>query len=120
MARQGYKRTNGNGQENERARELRVAMGGGSETGQWELDPQLLAVLVAHVTAAGAAVQFGTNRERTALTIKVWSEGFPTSRTCNDVAEANRVIAATAGVFVPKTDAFIQLRAWLEEYWKQG
>lgn len=120
MARQGYKRTGGSDGTDEVSARLREAMGVGSPSGGWEINGELLAVLVATTTAKGAAVQIGTNREGTALTFKVFSQGIPTTGTYSSVGEAEKAIAATACVFLPNDPKNDTLREWLEGFWKRA
>lgn len=98
---------------------LSSVLGGGGHASQWDLDGQLLAATVSVLLSKGAALQLGTSRDGSQLSIKVWHTGIPTQRYCASIEEAHVVLAATGWAFTPKDQAWDGLRTYFEDIWKK-
>jgi len=98
---------------------LSTALGGSVPVHQWDLDGNLLAATVAVLLAKGAALQLGTSRDGSQLSIKVWHQGVPTQRYCASLDEAHVVLAATGWAFTPKDATWDGLRSYFEDIWKK-
>lgn len=99
---------------------LSAALGGSSPVYQWDLDGNLLAATVSVLLNKGAAIQIGTSRDGSQLSIKVWHAGIPTQRYCASLKEAHMVLAATGFAFTPKDEAWDGLRSYFEDIWKKS
>ena len=114
MARQPKSRSDEEG--DDILRQLRSSDSGNRGIGGEQFDASLLAMVVALVTWRGAAIQFGTTKDLSKWTLKVWYKGFPTSAYHESVGEMNRALAATLHIFAPKTAEFDKWRTYADDF----
>jgi len=80
------------------------------------IDGALLGMVVAAVTRKGGAIQFGTTRDGTKMSLKVWYKGFPTQDYASDVEEMETRLAWTLRIFLPKDVAWDEWRNYAENF----
>jgi len=107
---------NGDGGEDEILQQLRAQSGGGWSDFSRPLDGALLAMVVWAIQAKGGAVQFGTSRDGSKMSIKVWYKGFPTQDYASSVEDMEARLAMTLRIFLPKDERFDEWRTHAETF----